>query len=461
MNKTNVIINEEKIYDLMEKKAPKAQINEILNKALQLKGLSLEESAILLNISDEETLNTVFKAAKDLKEKIYGKRIVLFAPLYLSNYCSNNCLYCGFRRDNTEIARKMLSADEAVQEAREIMNQGHKRVLLVAGEDTQKCNLDYIEEIIKKVYEQKVFNSEVRRININVAPMSVEDFKRLASFGIGTYQSFQETYHKETYKTMHPQGLKANYEWRLETMDRALQGGLHDIGMGALFGLTDHRFEVLATLMHAEHLDKTYGVGPHTLSVPRIEPAKGSEVSENPPHAIDDITFKKIVAVLRLSVPYTGIILSTRERASMRREVLDIGVSQISAGSKTNPGGYKADKDSTEQFSMSDTRSLDEVVKELTDNNFIPSFCTSCYRNGRVGKDFMDLAKPGLIQRFCQPNALMTFKEYLIDYASEATKASGEKAIEHHLSEISDEKLKAKVTAQLADIDNGTRDLCV
>lgn len=461
MTKTeNTIIDESIINDLIEKKTQASEVDEILNKALKLEGLTLSESAALLNIDDISVLERVFKAAKTLKEKIYGKRIVMFAPLYLSNYCSNNCLYCGFRIDNKEIARKMLTVDEAVEEARQIMNTGHKRLLLVAGEDTQRCTLDYVEEIVKKIYEQKILNGEVRRLNINIAPLSLDDFKRLAGFGLGTYQSFQETYHKATYKEMHPQGLKANYDWRLETMDRALQGGMQDIGMGALFGLTDHRFEVLAMLMHAQHLDKTYGVGPHTLSIPRIEPAQGSALSEQPPHAIDDITFKKIVAVLRLSVPYTGIILSTRERAEMRRELLDLGVSQLSAGSKTNPGGY-TDKQSTEQFSIGDTRALDTVVKELTDGGYIPSFCTSCYRLGRVGKDFMDLAKPGLIQKFCQPNALMTLKEYLLDYASEETKKSGFECIEHHLGEITDEKVLARVNRQLQDIQEGHRDLFV
>ena len=420
-----IFIDENKINALIDTKPDKDRVNEILNKSLSLKGLNLEEAAVLLNVADSDLLEKIFKAAKTVKENIYGKRIVLFAPLYLSNYCSNNCLYCGFRIDNKNIQRKMLSVDEVLDEVREIVNTGHKRLLLVAGEDTHKCNLDYVEKIINKIYEQKILNGEVRRININIAPLSVEEFKRLGSFGIGTYQSFQETYHKETYKTMHPSGLKANYDWRIETMDRALEAGLHDVGMGALFGLTDYRFEVLAMLMHAEHLDKKYGVGPHTLSIPRIEPAQGSDVSESPPHAINDTDFKKIIAVLRLAVPYTGIILSTRERAEFRKELLDLGVSQISAGSKTSPGGYKAENNSTEQFSVGDTRSLDEVIYELSTHGFIPSFCTSCYRLGRVGKDFMDYAKPGLIQRFCQPNALLTFKEYLIDYASEKTQEAG------------------------------------
>lgn len=458
---TESIISEDLINSLKETKPDSGRIREIFNKALGLQGLSFEESAALLNIEDPDLLQELYKAAYDLKEKIYGKRIVLFAPLYLSNYCSNNCLYCGFRYDNKEITRKKLTVDEAIEETKLILGTGHKRILLVAGEDTQVCNLDYIEEMINKIYEQKLMNGEVRRININIAPLSEEEFKRLASFGIGTYQSFQETYHKEVYKKMHPSGLKSNYEWRLQTMSRALRAGLHDVGMGVLFGLTDYRFEVLAMLMHASYLDKEHGVGPHTVSIPRIEPALGSEVSNNPPHVITDEVFKKIIAVLRLSVPYTGIILSTRERAELRRELLEIGVSQISAGSKTNPGGYVAAKDSTEQFSVGDTRSLDEVVCELLENGYIPSFCTSCYRVGRVGKDFMDLAKPGLIQKFCSPNAMLTLKEYLQDFASEGTKNLGYQKINAHIELIKDEKAKKRLKKELKDIEQGKRDIYI
>jgi len=457
-NKT--IIDEALINELIDKKVTDSQIDEILNKALNLKGLSLEESAALLNIEDDKVLDKVFKAAKQLKEIIYGNRIVLFAPLYLSNYCVNNCLYCGFRIDNKSIHRRLLTVDEAVEEAKILMNNGHKRLILVAGEDTQKCNLDYIKEIIDKIYELKIMNGEVRRLNINIAPQSVENFKKLASFNLGTFQSFQETYHKETYKAMHPSGPKANYQWRLETMDRAIQGGIKDFGVGVLFGLTDYRFEVLATLMHANHLDKTYGIGPHTISIPRIEYAEGSDLSKNPPHAITDKQFKKTVAVLRLSVPYTGLVLSTRERPAIRRELLELGISQISAGSKVNPGGYKDDS-ATEQFQVGDHRSLDEVVKELAENNYIPSFCTSCYRKGRVGKDFMDLAKPGLIKKFCGTNAILTFKEYLEDYASDATKQVGNRLIENELTRIEDEKLKAKLQSELDKISQGKRDIYI
>lgn len=460
-SENRIFIDESKINELINLQPDAKKIDAILEKALAMKGLDLEDSAYLLNVEDDTLLQKIFKTAKELKEKIYGNRIVLFAPLYLGNYCVNNCLYCGFRVDNKQIVRKQLSVDEVVEDVKEIVNIGHKRILLVAGEDTNKCNLDYIEGIIKKIYEQKLLNGEIRRVNINIAPLSVEDFKRLNTFGIGTYQSFQETYHRETYKTMHPSGMKANYQWRVETMDRALEAGLQDVGIGTLFGLTDFRFEVLAMLMHADHLDKKFGTGPHTISIPRIEPAQGSDVSEYPPFAIDDITFKKIVSILRLSVPYTGIILSTRERAEFRKELLELGVSQVSAGSKTNPGGYKAEKQSTEQFTIGDSRSLDEVVKELTENGYIPSFCTSCYRSGRVGKDFMDLAKPGLIQKFCQPNAIMTFKEYLQDYASDETKKIGLEAIKHFTAEVKDTKARERLEKELVKIENGERDLFV
>lgn len=454
----NPYIDEDKIWSLLDE-SKKLSIDEIIEKSLKARGLTLEESAALLNIEDNETLDKLFATAKKVKELIYGTRIVLFAPLYLSNYCTNNCLYCGFRLANKELPRRKLTVQEAVDDAKNLMIQGHKRLLLVAGEDVEKTNLDYVEEIIRTIYETKVGKGEIRRININIAPLSVNDFKRLKTFNIGTYQSFQETYHYETYKTMHPSGLKANYAWRYETMGRAFQANLDDVGMGVLFGLTDYRFEVLAMLKHCEDLEREYGVGPHTLSIPRIEPADGAPVSYHAPHAVDDKTFKKIVAVLRLSVPYTGIILSTRERPEMRREVIELGVSQISAGSKTNPGGYSATKDSGEQFSIGDHRPLDDVIYELCQSDYIPSFCTGCYRLGRVGQDFMDLAKPGLIQHYCQPNALFTFKEYLLDYASDKTKEAGLQSIDRNIEMLDNENLKVKVRDKLANITDGQRDV--
>ena len=349
------IINEDLIFELIDKKVDDDKIKDILDKAMQLKGLSLEESAMLLNVEDEKNLDMIFKAAKELKEKIYGKRIVLFAPLYASNVCTNNCVYCAFRVDNKAIERRHLTPQEVVDEAKAIMQLGHKRIVLLTGEDYKHAGLDYLQEIMERIYKEKVFNGEIRRINVNIAPLSTEEFRRLKSFGIGTYQLFQETYHKETYSQVHPSGKKANYDWRLEAMDRAIEAGIDDVGIGPLFGLADYRFETLATLMHAHHLDKKYGVGPHTISVPRIEHAEGVDFSDNPPSQFSDNEFKKIVAVLRLSVPYTGLILSTRETPQLRREILELGISQMSAESKTNPGGYKVYKDAAEQFEMADS----------------------------------------------------------------------------------------------------------
>lgn len=453
------IINEDIIFGLIDKKVDDNKVKAILDKALQMKGLSLEESAMLLNVENDKTLALVFKAAKELKEKIYGKRIVLFAPLYASNVCTNNCVYCAFRVDNKAISRRHLSPVEVVEEAKAIMELGHKRIVLLTGEDYKYAGLDYLQEIMERIYKEKVFNGEIRRINVNIAPLSTEDFKRLKSFGIGTYQLFQETYHKETYKQVHPAGKKANYEWRLEAMDRAIEAGIDDVGIGPLFGLADYKFETLATLMHSHHLDKKYGVGPHTISVPRIEHAEGVAFSDNPPSQFSDKEFKKIVAVLRLSVPYTGLILSTRENPQLRKEILELGISQMSAESKTNPGGYKIHKNAAEQFEMADNRTLDEITKELMLSDYHPSFCTSCYRKGRVGKDFMDLAKPGLIKRFCEPNAIVTLAEYLQDYAAPETKEIGLKYIEQEISEIEDEKIKETTKILASKILEGERDL--
>ncbi len=458
----NTFINEGKINDLISKKAESQEkINEILNKALNAKGLTLEESAALLNIEDDEILEKLFKTAKIVKEKIYGKRIVLFAPLYAANVCTNNCVYCAFRRDNKNIERRILTPAEVVEEAKAIMRMGHKRILLLTGEDYKDTGLEYIQEIMERIYKTKELNGEIRRININIAPLNVEDFKRLNTFGIGTYQLFQETYHKETYVKVHPAGKKANYEWRVEAMDRALEAGINDLGIGPLFGLADYKFETIATLMHAEHLDKKYGVGPHTISIPRIEPAEGVDFSENPPVEISDKEFKKIVAILRLAVPYTGMVLSTRETPQMRREIIELGISQISAASQTNPGGYYVHKETTSQFTSSDTRSLEEMVVELCEHDFLPSFCTSCYRVGRVGKKFIEHAKTGHIHTYCQPNALSTFKEYLEDYGSEKTKAAGQKLIEKHLQEMPEDKMKELAKKQIKEITEGKRDLHV
>lgn len=458
----NTFIDEAKINDLISKTPEcKEKINEILNKALMAQGLTLEESAVLLNIEDDETLEKLFKTAKIIKEKIYGKRIVLFAPLYAANVCTNNCVYCAFRMDNKDIERRVLTPAEVVEEAKAVMRMGHKRILLLTGEDYKETGLDYLEEIMERIYKTKELNGEIRRINVNIAPLSVDDFRRLNTFGIGTYQLFQETYRKETYVEMHPSGRKSNYEWRVGAMDRAIEAGINDVGIGPLFGLTDYKFETLATLMHAEHMEKKCGVGPHTISIPRIEHAQGVAFSDNPPAQMSDMEFKKLVAVIRLAVPYTGMVLSTRETPQMRREVIELGISQISAASETNPGGYHVYKTATKQFESGDMRSLEEMIVELCEHDFLPSFCTSCYRVGRVGTKFMEHAKTGHIHTFCQPNALSTFKEYLIDYANEATQAAGEKLIAKHLEEMTDPKMKELAIRQINQIAQGKRDLHV
>lgn len=456
----NTFIDEDRINDLIDKKlASKDEVNEILDKALLAQGLTLEESAILLNIEDDEILNKLFKAAKTIKEKIYGKRIVIFAPLYAANVCKNNCVYCAFRMDNKDIERRVLTPAEVVEEAKAIMRMGHKRILLLTGEDYRETGLDYLEEIMERIYKTKELNGEIRRINVNIAPLSVEDFRRLNTFGIGTYQLFQETYKKETYKQMHPSGKKSNYEWRVEAMDRAIEAGINDLGIGPLFGLEDYKFETLATLMHAEHMDKVCGVGPHTISIPRIEHAQGVAFSDNPPAKMSDKDFKKLVAVLRLAVPYTGMILSTRETPELRREIMELGISQISAASQTNPGGYFIHKETTSQFESGDTRSMEEIIIDLCEHGFLPSFCTSCYRVGRVGNKFMDEAKSGHIHTFCQPNALSTFKEYLEDYGSEKLKKIGNKLIERQLLEIENPKIKEIAEKNIKAVEQGKRDL--
>lgn len=456
----NSFINEDYLFELIDEKSVLV-VDDILNKALNLKGISLKEAATLLKVTSQDQINKIFETAKIIKEKIYGNRIVLFAPLYAANVCTNNCVYCAFRHDNKDIKRMVLTPSEVVEEAKAIMRMGHKRIILLTGEDYKDTGLDYIQEIMERIYKTKELNGEIRRININIAPLSVDDFKRLDSFGIGTYQVFQETYHRKTYKEMHPSGKKSNYDWRLYAMDRALEAGIKDIGIGPLFGLADYKFETLATLMHAQHLDETYGIGPHTISVPRIEPAQGVEFSKNPPAQMSDLEFKKIISIFRIAVPYTGLMLSTRETPQLRREILDLGVSQISAGSKTNPGGYSIYKDVTSQFESSDNRTLDEIVKELCENDFLPSFCTACYRVGRVGEKFMEHAKSGHIHTFCEPNALTTFEEYLVDYASDEVKEIGERLILSRIDKIEDEKIRNITIENIQAIKDGKRDLYI
>jgi len=460
-------IDTEKISELIDSNTDVSEdeIATILSKALELKGLELAEVAKLINIDDDKLLMKLFEAASKIKNAIYGNRLVMFAPLYVSNYCSNNCLYCGFRTDNNGMKRKCLSLEEIKEETKIILEQGHKRTLMLMGEEANECDFDYFIDAINAAYSVKDSKgNSIRRINIEIAPLTDEEFKKLTGVKIGTYTVFQETYHKETYAKMHPSGKKSDYLWRLTTMDRALDNGLHDVGIGALFGLYDYRFEVLSLIQHAKHLDKKFGVGPHTISIPRIEYAQNAPAAEKVPYSVSDKDFKKLVAVIRLAVPYTGMILSTRESAKMREELFNLGVSQISAGSKTNPGGYgealinPEDKD---QFSLNDTRSTGEVIKSVVKQGYIPSFCTGCYRLGRVGKDFMELAKPGLIQLHCLPNALTTFKEYLVDYGDKETKVEGEALIAKEIENIPDQKRKELTVSFLKKIDGGERDLYI
>ncbi len=465
MNNIN-IIDENKIHSILEKKQnPDIQeVKDVLNKAKELKGLTLEEIATLLTIENQDLLEELYDTALYVKREIYGNRLVLFAPLYVSNYCSNNCLYCGFRADNKEIVRRSLSLDEIKEETLAILEQGHKRILMLMGENHQNCTFDYFLEAIDAVYSVKDSkNSSIRRINIEIAPLKDEEFHKLKDVKIGTYTVFQETYHRETYKKMHPSGKKADYDWRIDTMDRALANGMHDVGIGTLFGLYDYKFEVLAMIEHAKHLDEKFNVGPHTISIPRVNPAKNAPASLEIPHKVTDEQFKKLVAVIRCAVPYTGMILSTREPISLRTKLFELGVSQISAGSRTNPGGYKQafaiDPDDEGQFHLNDSRSSGEVIKDVLQHGFIPSFCTACYRLGRVGEDFMDQAKPGLIKLFCHPNGLTTLKEYLVDYADEETKIIGNELIERELANIPNEKVREKTKDYLKRIEEGERDL--
>ncbi|MBI5078427.1 [FeFe] hydrogenase H-cluster radical SAM maturase HydG [Candidatus Saganbacteria bacterium] len=452
------MLNEKEIQRCLKNPA-REPVEEIVDRALGLKGLSLPETAKLLLTDNEKEIKKISRAASTVKERIYGKRLVLFAPLYTTNECSNNCLYCGFRRGNKELKRKTLSLDEIRGEVKILEAQGHKRILLVAGEEPKQAGIARLEEIIKVIYATKTGRGEIRRVNVNVAPMSMEHFRRLKKTGIGTYQLFQETYHRETYARCHPSGPKSDYEYRLTAMDRAIQAGIDDVGIGVLFGLYDYKFEALALLSHARRLEAAYNAGPHTISVPRLEPALGAPLANKPPAPVSDRDFKKLVAVLRLAVPYTGIILSTRETAEMRNELFRLGVSQISAGSRTDPGGYAREKPKASQFELYDNRSTAQVIENILRLGYIPSFCTACYRRGRTGENFMGLAKPGEIHNFCLPNALLTFKEYLQDYGDEKLLRSGEEVIRKQLNEIADQPVRAAVLEKLLEIEAGKRDL--
>jgi 2-iminoacetate synthase len=439
--------------------ADASPVREVLAKARQLDGLDAEDMAALMTVSDPELLAELFAAAQHVKTEIYGRRLVLFAPLYVSNMCANECTYCAFRARNTALVRRALTQEEIARETRILVEQGHKRVLLVAGESYPSEGFSYVLKAIETIYSVVEDKGEVRRINANVAPLTLDEFRELKAARIGTYQLFQETYHRPTYTSVHIAGKKKDFDWRVTAMDRAMQAGIDDVGIGVLFGLFDWRFELLALMQHIRHLEARFGVGPHTISVPRMEPATGSDIASQPPHPVSDIDFRKIVAILRLAVPYTGIIMSTRESAHIRRETFALGVSQISAGSRTNPGGYTDnEREDAAQFCLGDHRPLDEVIRDVASLGYIPSFCTACYRLGRTGRDFMDLAKPGEIKEHCDPNALATFVEYLIDYASEDTRREGEVLVESVLGSMAPVP-RQMATSMVARVRAGKRDV--
>ena len=452
-----------RIFELIESQshAPESRIREIIAKSLDKNRLEPEETAALLSVKDPELKQLILHGAKELKERIYGNRIVLFAPLYVGNECVNDCVYCGFRISNTECYRDTLSKEQLVNETKSLVETGHKRLIMVYGEHP-KYNPEFIADTVQTVYDTKYKKGEIRRVNINAAPLDVEGFRTVKSVGIGTYQIFQETYHEETYSKLHPRGPKSSFLWRLDGLDRAMKAGIDDLGIGALMGLYDWKFEVMGLLYHTIHLEQTFGVGPHTISFPRIEPAIGTEFAEHPPYQVSDEDFKHLVATIRLSVPYTGMILTAREPIAIRNEVLSYGVSQIDAGSSIGVGDYSAkDEESRRksQFVLGDTRSLDEVIYELAKGGYIPSFCTSCYRAGRTGEHFMEFAIPGFVKRFCTPNALLTFAEYLYDFSSERTLKAGLELIDSELTNIEDEAMRRGVTEKLAQMKEGRRDL--
>lgn len=461
--KAEEFISHEEILDTLAyaeaNKDNLALVDEIIAKAELRQGLSHRDASVLLACEDEERIAKIYALAEQIKKDFYGNRIVMFAPLYLSNYCINGCTYCPYHAKNKHIARKKLTQEEVRAEVIALQDMGHKRLALEAGEDPVNNPLEYILECIKTIYSIKHKNGAIRRVNVNIAATTVEDYRKLKEAGIGTYILFQETYHKESYEALHPTGPKHNYAYHTEAMDRAMEGGIDDVGLGVLFGLERYKYEFAGLLMHAEHLEAVHGVGPHTISVPRIKHA--DDIDPNAfANGIDDETFAKLVALIRIAVPYTGMIVSTRESQAVREKVLRLGISQISGGSRTSVGGYTEEDrpTDTEQFDVSDQRTLDEVVHWLMDLGYIPSFCTACYRAGRTGDRFMELCKSKQIQNCCHPNALMTLKEYLVDYASEETRAIGEKLIEAELLNIPKENVRAVCTDHLKKIEEGIRD---
>ncbi len=434
-------------------------VKSIIEKAKLRKGLSHREASVLLACDNEEINNEMYELAAQIKKDFYGNRIVMFAPLYLSNYCVNGCVYCPYHYKNKHIARKKLTQEEVKNEVIALQDMGHKRLAIEAGEDPVNNPIEYIIECINTIYSIKHKNGAIRRVNVNIAATTVENYRKLHDAGIGTYILFQETYHKESYEKLHPTGPKHNYAYHTEAMDRAMQGGIDDVGLGVLFGLELYRYELAALLMHAEHLEAVYGVGPHTISVPRIKKADDIDPSAFD-NSISDEIFAKICALIRIAVPYTGMIISTRESQEVREKVLKLGVSQISGASRTSVGGYTEEErpHDSEQFDVSDQRTLDEVVKWLMELGYIPSFCTACYREGRTGDRFMSLLKSGQIQNCCHPNALMTLKEFLEDYASEGTKEIGEKLIRDELKNIPKDNVRKIAEDYLNNIHSGKRD---
>ena len=462
--KAEEFINHEEILETLryaeENKHNEALIAQILEKAKKRKGLEHREAMVLLDCDIEEKNQEIYALAEQIKKDFYGNRIVMFAPLYLSNYCVNGCVYCPYHAKNKHISRKKLTQEEIRKEVIALQDMGHKRLALETGEDPVNNPIEYVLESIKTIYSIKHKNGAIRRVNVNIAATTVENYRKLKEPGIGTYILFQETYHKESYEKLHPTGPKHNYAYHTEAMDRAMEGGIDDVGIGVLFGLELYRYEFAGLLMHAEHLEAVHGVGPHTISVPRIRRADDID-PETFDNGIDDDTFAKIVACIRISVPYTGMIVSTRESQACRERVLHLGVSQISGGSRTSVGGYvepEAEDDNSAQFDVSDNRSLDEVVNWLMHLGYIPSFCTACYREGRTGDRFMSLCKSGQIQNCCHPNALMTLKEYLMDYASEDTRKIGLKLIEKEIPNVPREKTREILEYHLKEIEDGQRD---
>ena len=461
--KAEEFINHNEILETLayadEHKNDTELIDKIIEKAKLRKGLSHREASVLLACEDKEKTEEIYNLAEQIKKDFYGNRIVMFAPLYLSNYCVNGCLYCPYHAKNKHIPRKKLTQEEDAKEVIALQDMGHKRLAIEAGEDPVNNPIEYILDCINTIYSIKHKNGAIRRVNVNIAATTVENYRKLKEAGIGTYILFQETYHKENYEILHPTGPKHNYAYHTEAMDRAMEGGIDDVGIGVLFGLDKYRYEFAGLLMHAEHLEAVHGVGPHTISVPRVKKADDIDPTEFD-NSLSDEMFCKIAACIRIAVPYTGMIVSTRETAEIREKIIRLGVSQISGGSRTSVGGYCEEErpHDTEQFDVSDNRTLDEVVNWLMSAGYIPSFCTACYREGRTGDRFMSLCKSGQIQNCCHPNALMTLKEFLMDYASEDTRRKGELMIEKEIDNIGKDKVKDIVRERLVKIENGDRD---